>query len=183
MNDQQTEPETTTYLNDSTPKRLRRNIIWGALSGSVVVALLVGLYALIGPSLGRDLDAGASLDAVNGAASIPVRLQKTVTMHGVQVTIMKSTLSKGGSYLYTLEGSLTARDDIRSMKMRIELVDGTGRVVSSDTFNPLDEQKGPMTPGTWVTFTEQQQGAPSVREVRLGIEAIEKDGVISENIR
>lgn len=180
MNDQQTEPETTTYLKDPATKRIRRNIVWGAISGGVVVALLVGLYALIGPSLGRDLDASASLDAGNGAASIPVRLQKTVTMHGVQVTVMKSTIVKGGSYLYTLEGSLTARDDVRSMKMRIELVDGSGRVISSDTFNPLDEQKTPLTPGTWVTFTEKQQGAPSVREVRLGIETIDKDGVLSE---
>lgn len=179
MNYQQTEPDATTDPNPLSLKRTRRNIIWGAISGVAVVTVLIGLYALIGPSLGRDLDMNASLDAGKGA-SIPVRLQKTVTMHGVQVTVMKSTISKGGSYLYTLEGSMTTRDNVRSMKMRIELVDAEGKVISTDTFNPLDEQKSPLASGTWITFREQEQGTPSVREVRLGIESIEKDGVLSE---
>lgn len=182
MNTRPPEQEPTSHLTDSPAQRVRRNILWGIFSGSAVVALLVGLYALIGPSLARNLDASASLDAGNGAASIPVRLMKSVTAHGVQVTVMKSTINKAGTYLYTLEGSMTSRDEIRSMKMRIELVDGSGRVVSSDTFNPLDEQKGPMTSGTWISFREEEQAAPSVREVRLGIEAIEKNTVLSEII-
>jgi hypothetical protein len=159
-------------------QRNRRTIAWALVSGAGVVTLLIALYILVAPRIGS-IDGTASLDGAGGGAHIPVRLMKTVTMNGVTVTVMKSTINKGASYLYTLEGSITARDDVRSMRMRIELVDGAGRVVSTDTFNPLDEQKEPITPGNWISFKEEEQGTPSVKEVRLGIEAIDKGGVLS----
>jgi hypothetical protein len=150
------------------------------IAGAAAATLLIALYLVVGPRFAGNGAGSASLDAGGNGASIPVRLMNTVRMNGVSVTVMKSTLNKGASYLYTLEGSLTATDDVRSMKMRIELVDEAGRVVSTDTFDPLDEQKSPVAPGSWVSFKEEEQGTPNVKEVRLGIEAIDKGSVLSE---
>ena len=178
MNTQHSNPTPT---DEHPSQRNRRTIAFALVSGAAAVTLLIALYLVVGPRLGINGAGSASLDA-GGAASIPVRLANTVTMNGVTVTVMKSTLNKGASYLYTLEGSLSTRDDVRSMKMRIELIDAAGRVVSTDTFDPLDEQKSPVAPGSWISFKEEEQGTPSVKEVRLGIEAIDKGAVLSENV-